>query len=252
MHSVRHGADPVVGKHVLRDMLVDARHPVDVMRAFQGQFRHVERLPVEDPRGGEQVGAALAEDPLDQRPMESVVPRRNRRMCREHALLAHGCKVLLRDPLRVAGREVPLQQRQPQQRRMALVHVVDVGLGVAELLEHLLPGDSENRFLAQPVALVAAVQVVRERPVPFRVGIEVGVEQVHRDDVTADAAHGVLPAPDRDIAPLDLHGGRGVHALERALGRPVRWVFHLVALDADGLAEIPLAIEQGDPDHPHA
>jgi hypothetical protein len=112
---------------------------------------------------------------------ELVVAGRNGRMRREDAERPHGIDVLLRDKLLAAVADQLGEQRQHQQARVALVHVVALQPPVAERAQHLHAADPEDGLLAQPVAQVAAIEEVREGAVGLGSLWKVGVEQQHGD-----------------------------------------------------------------------
>ena len=86
--------------------------------------------------------------------------------------------------------QLALQQRQRQQRRVALVHVVDV-YAVAERVGHAHAAHAQHDLLLQAVVGVAAVQVIGQAAIPARVAFQIGVQQIDRHHV-AVAAHQVI------------------------------------------------------------
>ena len=111
--------------------------------------------------------------------------------------------------------EALLQQPDAEQRGVALVHVVDLGLE-AEGAQQGYATEAEHGLLTEAVVGVSAVEVVGEAAVVGIVAFEVGVEQKDGDDVAGDADNVKTPGADGDFAAL--HGdGR----LRPALGRVV-------------------------------
>jgi hypothetical protein len=142
------------------------------------------------------------------------------------------------------------QQRDREQRGVPLVEVVraDVLGLVVERAQQRHAADAEHRLLPQPVGVVAAVQVVGERPVLRTVLREVGVEQVDRQRVVVVPAHRVAPRGNRDGVAVDLDPGPRLDRLEHRLGRPRGVLLRLRARGVEVLPEVALAVHEGDAD----
>jgi hypothetical protein len=136
------------------------------------------------------------------------------------------------------------------------VALVDVPYGRAQLEfgQGASAADTEQDFLLDPGAPVAAVELVSNAPVGFAVFRQVGVEQVE-----AVVAHPRAP----DLGPhrasrevdADVHFAavRVAHGFDRHVVEIVVAVMRgLVALAVYGLVEIALAVEQADGDEGQA
>ena len=86
---------------------------------------------------------------------------------------------------------------------MPLVHVEGLELAVTERLEHRRSADTEQRFLAEAVALIAAVQVAGESAVLRVVVGQVRVEEVDGNRIAAGASDRVEPRLQADAASFD-------------------------------------------------
>src|SRR6059058_3902227 len=109
---------------------------------------------------------------------------------------------------------------------MPLVEVEDGRLD-AELAQRADAADAEYELLAEPVPAVAAVEAVRDRAGPHRVGLDVGVEEVEGNPVWARSITDRLYGGDRRhrLRQELVLGVGGVRALRELGVEPT--VFHL-------------------------
>jgi hypothetical protein len=104
---------------------------------------------------------------------------------------------------------------------MALVHVVTLDVGVPILGQEFHSTEAENRFLAQPVPLIASVERVRQRAIFGSVFREIGIEQIDGDAVSTNSLHGVFPSPNYNRTMFDLNRDTAIHGLNHVLRIPV-------------------------------
>ncbi len=156
--------------------------------------------------------------------------------------------VFLGGALQRRAAEPLLQQADAEQRGVALVHVVDLGLH-AERLQHGDAAEAEHGLLTEAVVGVAAVEVVGEMAVVGVVAFDVGVEQEDGDDVALDADHIEAPGADGDLAALHGDGDGLLRAGQGGLGRPGHVGLGLLANGVEMLAEVSAAMDEGDGDH---
>jgi hypothetical protein len=97
-------------------------------------------------------------------------------MCRENNLVPGSEDILVGSRPERAGPEALFDQGDTQQGRMALVHVIAADVMVAQFCEDLDAADAKDRFLAQPVAGISAVEIIGERLVPGSVFGKGGVQ----------------------------------------------------------------------------
>ncbi len=197
-------------------------------------------------------GACAAEHAVGEIQRELVVAGGYRRVGGEHALPADGVDVFLGNDRIPEPRGVLGQQLQHQQARVPLIHVVAADLGVAQGAQHPDPADAQYRFLAQAVMLAAAIEVVGQAAIIVGVALQIGIQQIHRHDMAADALDIVLPTPHRDRAAVDVERHARRHLLEIVIHRPDDRFFGLPAARIDALMKVALAREQRDGDHRHA
>ena len=172
--AVGDGVDVVVGEHLLRDLAVLHGDAVDVAREAQRQVGHVEQAVVQAAEALDGVAALVAEDGVHLVEAELVVPGGHRRVGGEDASLAIAVDIFLGGSAQGRAGEALLQQADAEQRGVALVHVVDLGLD-AERLQQGDAAEAEHGLLAEPVVGVAAVEVVGQPAVLGVVAFEVGV-----------------------------------------------------------------------------
>ena len=134
-------------------------------------------------------GALAAENANGLLGGESVVARGNRGVGGKHALVAHHRQVRLGGRAQRAAAHLAFEQRQREQRGVALVHVIHVYMQ-AQSVGHAHAAHAEHDLLLQAIVGVAAVEVVGEPAIPARVSVEVGVEQVDRHHVAGAAFAG--------------------------------------------------------------
>ncbi len=192
---------------------------------------------------------------LDLLPAEPVDPGRHRRVRGEHRAGAHHLQGGVE--AQPAGHQFadPLQA---EEAGVALVGVVDLGVrcprqtGVDAQGAH--PADAEQHLLLQPVLPAATVEPVGDHPRGVVVGLHVGVQQQQRHP--ADLR---LPDVRRQGAPAgqaDLDHGRHAVRLAQQRDRQLVRVEHRVglllpALAGERLLEVPVLVEQADPDDRH-
>jgi len=252
MHAVGDRVDLVLAEHLARDLAVPLGHAVDVMAVVEREVGHVQHVVEAELDRAPVVGAVVVgEHAPHQRQRKLVVARGHRRVRGEHAkrLDRHGHLAgHFQEP---APQHLLVAEFEQQQRRMPLVHVEAPDALVAQRAQHAHAADAEDDFLAQPIAIVAAVQVVGEPPVGLGVLGEVAVEQQHRQRHAAGAAHVVAPGAQRDLATLDAHLRARRHLGEHRLRRPRLRLLGLPALGIEALAEVALAMHQRDRHHRH-
>jgi len=107
------------------------RHAVDIVRESEGDVSHVE-APVDGSASMEQFQVGVAQYLSHQLAVELIVAGRNRRMGGEDAVCADSLNVLVGWAGSLSGVQLPLEQAEGQQRGMALVHVVDIDLLMAD------------------------------------------------------------------------------------------------------------------------
>jgi hypothetical protein len=78
----------------------------------------------------------------------------------EDAVTADRFEVGLGDLTQVAAARAPLEQRQRQQRRVSLVHVINEIRTAPECVHHRDAAQTQQSFLKQTIAVVPTVQVI--------------------------------------------------------------------------------------------
>ena len=143
---------------------------------------------------------------------------------------------------------------QAQERRVALVHMVDGRLD-AHSLQRAITADAQQDFLADAEVLIAAVQLVRDVAIlRARVLRDVGIEQIERraphvgpPDARVDRAAGEIDA-DREW--------RAVRRADRVQGEIIEVIVLVRLLLPSGLievlAEVTLLVEQAHADQGNA
>ena len=173
------------------------------------------------------------------------------RVGREHALVAHGLDVLgvhLGGAVRI---ESFVKQFHGEKRRVSLVHVELGDVVVAERSHDAYAADAEDDLLAEPVALVAAVELAGEQPVLLGIGGQVGINEVYGNQVVRDATHLVPPGAQFDVAFSYVHVRAGWHFLEVGFRVPNDDLFPLVPVLVETLVEIAFAMEKAHRDQGH-
>ena len=168
MHAVGDGVDGELREHLPRNLAVLQRHAVGIARKPQRQQGHVQQAFVEDFQLLQPRRPLSAQDANGLLGREAVVPGRNRRMRGKHALAAHRRKVGIRGAVQRPAAKLALQQRQRQQRRVPLIHVIHVYMQ-PQRFGHAHAAHAQHNLLLQPVVGVAAVKVVGQPAVPARV-----------------------------------------------------------------------------------
>ena len=132
---------------------------------------------------------------------------------------------------------------------MSLVEVIRRDSVVAERPHEDRAADSQDHLLCEPVARVAAVEVVGQTPVALVVLRKVGIEQVNRHRRAGDPMHHVAPNAERNGPPFDLHLERDVDGIESRLRVPVLRFFALISMFVEALREESGAMHQTDGEH---
>src|SRR5258708_21724430 len=99
---------------------------------------------------------------------------------------------------------------------MALVHMVNLDVGVAEGSQYLNTTNSQNNFLAESVVGIATIQRVSQTLIPETITRYRRVEEVDRNPVTPYPNNEVAPRLNRHRPPFDLHRCQDRHHLEVA------------------------------------
>ena len=196
VHAVGDRVDREVREHALRHFAVLHRHAVHEAREAQRDVGHVERAARRRSAPPRAARSARRRAPREDIERELVVAGRHRRVRREHAAAADRLDVGLVELERLAAVELPLEQAERQQRRVAFVEVVDLGRG-GRARGGARRRPSRARLPGEPIVTVAAVQVVGQRAVELGVFRKLGVEQIDRHFVARDAADRILPGPNR-------------------------------------------------------
>ncbi len=177
---------------------------------------------------------------------------RDGRVRGEHAATPHRFEVGRCGAIEAPGTRRLFEQGQGEQSRVPLVHVIGVDLVEAERPQRRDSANAEQHFLGQAVTFVAAVELSCEGSVAGVVFRQVGVQQIYGHGVAADTADGVAPGPQRNRAILDADRDPVVQRLEIMRRLPGVRLFALVAVFVQALAEVALAVQQGDRHHGHA
>src|SRR5579862_2330545 len=114
-------------------------------------------------------------------------------MGRKDAHAANAIKVKLLHAPRKALIEPSFEQSEREQRRVALVHVVGLNAVVAQLPQQLESTEAENNFLSEAIVLISAIEEIGQVAIPFSILRQIGVQQIHGDDVAIDPLHVILP-----------------------------------------------------------
>ena len=130
---------------------------VDVAREAQGEIGHVEQRIVQASEALDGVAALCAEHGIHLVCAELVVPGGDGGVGGEDAELGDGVDVFFGGLVERCGTEALLQQADAEQRGVALVHVVDLGLD-AERAQHGDAAEAEHGLLTEAVVGVAAVR----------------------------------------------------------------------------------------------
>src|SRR6185437_8347187 len=92
---------------------------------------------------------------------KAVVARRHGCVRGEHAAAAHGLEVALIELERLASVELPVEQTEGEQRRVAFVQVIELRRA-AERAQQRRATHSKQDFLTEAIVAVAAVEIVGE------------------------------------------------------------------------------------------
>ena len=246
-------ARPHVAQNLLRDLAVEPRYAVDLLREVAGQHRHRELLvgvvgvglaqvDVLLPRDAQHVGVVrhvLANHRLG----EGVVTGRHGRMGRKERRGADDLQRLREAELLVVDQFADTLDA--DEGGVALVAVVDIVLD-AQLAQGADTADAEQNLLLEAVLPVAAVEVVGNLAVLLEVGLVVRIEQVE-----VRAAHLALPDACRERAAREGDGHDDPAAVFVTHGRDGQLVevLSLVGgllrtLGRETLREVSVAVEQ--------
>ena len=229
------------------------RDAIDVAARLQREVGHVQRF-ADQQVGGERFVRApvVGHHLLHQRERELVVARGHRRVRREHASALDVGGDFTRHHRHAPAPHFLEAELQHERGRVSLVHVEAADLVQAERAKNAHATDAEQQFLAQPVAQVAAVQVVGQSAVRIGVSRHVGVEKQDGHDVSADAGHLVAPRPQLDGAPLDADGDPRRQFGQQIGGRPGNRLLALPTIGAELLAKVAAPVKECDGDHVEA
>src|SRR6478672_1249699 len=143
-------------------------------------------------------------------------------------------------------------QRGCAARTSTLVHMEALDLVVTEGAQHLYASNAEHHFLTKAQVPIAPIKGAGDATIPLAVFRKIGVEQVHRNDISADAANGISPGAQMHDASLDADGGLGRHLPEVRPHLPPGRLFSLPSARVQPLSEVAAAVQEGDGDHRYA
>ena len=226
------------------------RHAVHEAAVVQRQVGHVQDAVEAELDGAPVVRAVVVGQHLaQQRQRKLVVAGRHRRVRREDTQRLDRERDLACRLAHAAALHFFEAQFEHQQRRVALVHVEAPDVVVTQRAQHTHAADAENDFLAQPVAVVTAVQGVGEVAVGLRVFGQVAVEQQHRHRGPGDALDFEAPRAKLHVAPFDAHRHACRH-LDQRVGRcPRLRGLGLRTVAGQALLEVALPMHERHRDH---
>ena len=218
-------------------------HAVGVARKLQRQQRHVQHSIAITAQLFQPRRAIAAQDAIGLLGGKAVVAGRHRRVRSEHALLPHQRQIGFRRRAQRPSAQLALDQRQRQQRRVALIHVEHV-YPQAQSTGQPYAAHAQHDLLLQTVIRVAAIQVIGKPAIPPRVAVDIRVEQIDRNDVPVAAHHIVAPGAHSHDAVFHAH-----RDARRLLGAEVRriprlHIFALHAIQIQMLLEVSLAMRK--------
>ena len=235
-----------------RNFAVLHGHAVGIAREAQRQQRHVQQAVAEAAQLLQPRGAVAAENANGLLGGEAVVTGGNRRVRGEDALAAHLLDVGLGGRAQRSAAQLPLQQRQRQQRRVAFVHVVDV-YTQAQRVGHAHAAHAQHDLLLQAVVGVAAVQVIGQAAIPARVSFEIGIEQVDGHHVPEAALRGRSARRARSQCGLRLRTvTRAGSSVQKSAGFQGCTSSLCTPVAVEMLLEVSLAVQQREGDQGNA
>jgi len=131
---------------------------------------------------------------------------------------------------------------------MAFIHVIFAHRKI-ESRQHAGATNPQNDFLLETVFRVASVQGIRQASIHLGISRDIRVEKDYGYNPARRAFDAIKPWLDLDVTPLDRHQGFNRQQFEESFGVPLHRVFVLPAVGIDLLAEIALAVQQGDCHH---
>ena len=138
-------------------------------------------------------------------PRKLIVAGRNGRMRRKHTLVPNGVQVLLFNRQQGTSRQPVLDERQGEQGRVALVHVIACDMAVAQLGKDGHTSHAEHHFLTETIVRITTVQIVSQRLVKRAVLWKGCVEQVDGNNVTLNTLNHEPPGSYFHLASLNGH-----------------------------------------------
>jgi hypothetical protein len=217
-------------EHLLRNFAVLHGHAVGVMRAIQRQRNQIHFSARAAIRKRQRCDAILPKNFRGQIDGKLVESRSHRRMRGENTLLPDGFDISFGNRSQTSFPDAFLQQRENQQRGMALVHVEAIDAFMSERAQHHYPANAENSFLANAVIRIAAVQIVRKRPLEGTILGQVGIEEIDRDLMPQNAINPITPGAHFYGTAIQFKGDNRLKRLEDGFRVPIFRLFGLLAL----------------------
>ena len=147
--------------------------------------------------------------------------------------------------------ELLIEQLQDQEGGVPFVHVEAVDLVVSERAQDSHAADAQHVLLAEPVALVAAIEMVAQLAVLLVIGGQVGIEEQHRHGEAGHAHDVVLPGTHLDFSLLDDHRDLRLELLQVLRNVPHVGLFDLRAGRIQFLMKISFAGQHRHGHHRH-
>ena len=142
-----------------------------------------------------------------------------------------------------------IRELQGQQRGMPFVHVEALDVGVTQGAQHPDPAYSQHDLLANPVVLVAAVEMIGDGTILRGILFKIRIQKIDRHDIAADTPDFIFPRAYLNLPPFDFDRTTRLHFLQQLGYRPDDILFALPAGGVQLLAEIAFAVEQRHHDH---
>src|SRR5579884_756676 len=243
--AVGDGGNLVFRKHRAGNFAVLHGHTIHKAGEGERYVGHVQEAIVDATALLQERSNLVPEDARGLLLREAVVSCRHGGVRGEDAFLADGGHIVFTRRVQRSAAKLVLHQGNGQQRRVALIHVVN-GCTKSKRMEQPHAANAEKGLLAKAVVAIAAVKMVCEGAVAGIILLEVRIQKIDRDDVPGDALYIVTPCAHGDPAAFECDSNDRFFRNEFLFRLPRLLGLGLHAVRVKMLAEIAFAVGQSD------
>ena len=223
-------------------------YAVHVMAEIQRQIRHIQQITAAKDIA-HVVYLTATENTVHKIQGKLILTRRHRRVGCKDAFFSHCLYVGEDNGLPAMLLSFLIQQLDRKQTGVPFVHMESLDLVVAQGAEHLHPADTQNHFLAKPVALIAAVKIVGQSSVRFGIFRQVGIQKINRHIKLTRTLNFISPRSKLHGSTFYVDCSSLRHFYQEVFDDPVHRLLNLPPTGIEALVKVASTMQERHPDH---